>query len=223
MKISIDFSRWRSTLEIVRSGPQLEEIRGLASVDRITGCVGRVQDFVSAGVSERFAEPRDYRMASRIAAREAFPDPGASNKRMESERGRLGHRQRWGLIRSGCEPGHCGRLRFSSKAQRPDKQTARGSHSRLGGVQQRRFGRPMRACPVGGPGGTRRLGTVPRTRRGMPNPPRSGTPPRWRGCRAACAAQRPVGLLVWYSAGRVRNRCRYDDTVGREPPERQIR
>ena len=81
VKISIDFSRWRPTLEIVRSGPRLEEIRGLASVDRTTSCVGRVQDVVSAGVSERFAESRKSRTASRIAAREAFPDQGASNKR----------------------------------------------------------------------------------------------------------------------------------------------
>jgi hypothetical protein len=56
VKISIDFFAWRRTLKIVRSGPQLEETRGLASVDRINGCVGRVQDSVSAGAGERFAE-----------------------------------------------------------------------------------------------------------------------------------------------------------------------
>jgi hypothetical protein len=112
------------------------------------------------GASERFAEPRPDRPSSRTRR-------GRSSRTRElpkcarRTRGVFSSSGRWcGLIRSGCTPVHRGCLRFSSKTLSRTREPLAVSivAQGFGGYPQRHSGHQLRACPVGGPGDTRRLG-----------------------------------------------------------------
>ena len=139
MKKLIDRFRFEEYGGVVRSRSRLKENRGLASVDRIAGCVTCVQGWCRWGrANDSRSEGQDWPTSrtwrGRSSRTRELP------KCARSTRGVLSSSGQWcGLIRSGCEPVHRGCLRFSSKTlSRTREPLAVGVIAqRLGGYPQR--------------------------------------------------------------------------------------
>ena len=155
----IDRFRFEEYGEVVRVRSQLEETRGLASVDRNNGCVIRVQDWCRWG---RANDSRSHGQLGRLRGRGAggLPGPG-------SFQNAHGAREEFSRVAADSAASSIPDVnRCTAVVSESPRRRSVGHASRSQSALLRRGSREFRsvtpatarACPVGGPGGTRRLG-----------------------------------------------------------------